>query len=369
MPLKNASPANPFENTPNSEKPSAALDTQVQTDRVEEPPQRSSHPRLRLILTYLGAVALLFVGQAIGIFISTLIAIFCLAATGSAPQVDQLAHALSEGNAAQLVEGYQVSGFAAWVTAIGYLSFIGIWIVVCLWLYLAKSNRPILTTLTPKTKGNTWGRLGFGLLLGFGLNAACVAVAVATGAFKLAFVGLNAPALIGLFVCVFIQSSAEELLCRCYLFQKTYRAFGSYIPAVLLNALFFTVLHLANPGITVLSVLNLLVVGVMFGLLVYRLDSPWAAFGAHAPWNFTQNILFGLPNSGQTVPFAVFGIAPGSTPISNFAYNTGFGVEGSALALVLILATCYALWRWGDKGGATPTRIWPEDQNAPSRMA
>lgn len=371
MPLKSTTPINPIEHTPTVEDMSTSNTNPTSPAQQEEAKPKPSHPRLKLILSYLAAVPLLGVGQVLGIFISTFVAVFCLKATGSMPDmpVAQIVDTVVRGRASTLFEGYQVSGFAAWVTAAAYLSFIGIWIVVCLWLYLIKSNRPILTTLTPKTKGNTLGRLGFGLALGFGLNAACVGVAVATGAFKLSFVGLNVGALIGIFVCVFIQSSAEELLCRCYLLQKTYRAFGSYIPAVLLNALFFTVLHLMNPGITVLSVLNLFVVGVMFGLLVYRLDSPWAAFGAHAAWNFTQNILFGLPNSGQTVPFAVFGITPGSTPVSNFAYNTGFGIEGSALALVLLLATCFALWRWGDKGGATPTRIWPEDQKSPSHAA
>ena len=29
-------------------------------------------------------------------------------------------------------------------------------------------------------------------------------------------------------------------------------------------------------------------------------------FAVHTAWNFTQNILFGLPNSGINVPYSVF---------------------------------------------------------------
>ena len=69
---------------------------------------------------------------------------------------------------------------------------------------------------------------------------------------------------------------------------------------------------------------------------------------AHAVWNYTQNIIFGLPNSGIVSSFSVFKL-DASTAMNSFAYNVGFGIEGTVVAdVVLILATA-AVYLWGSR--------------------
>ena len=99
-----------------------------------------------------------------------------------------------------------------------------------------------------------------------------------------------------------------------------------------------------------------------------KLDSPWAAFGLHASWNFTQTVLLGLPNSGGTTPFVVFGVALGTTPVAGFAYDPGFGIEGSAMATVVLLAGCALVWWLGERN-VTPTDIWAGEGAANSSGA
>lgn len=108
----------------------------------------------------------------------------------------------------------------------------------------------------------------------------------------------------------------------------------------------------------------LAVFGVLFALVVWKLDSPWAAFGLHASWNFTQTVLLGLPNSGGTTPFVVFGVALGTTPVAGFAYDLGFGIEGSAMATVVLLAGCALVWWLGERRNVTPTDIWAGESAA-----
>ena len=211
--------------------------------------------------------------------------------------------------------------------------------------------------------------LGLGLLLGFVLNSACALVAVLGGSVSLSLVGVNVAGIVVVFLAVFVQSSAEELVCRCYLYQRTLQTSGSHVVAIALSAAFFTMLHLANSGVTVLALANLALFGVLFALVVWKLDSPWAAFGLHASWNFTQTVLLGLPNSGGTTPFVVFGVALGTTPVAGFAYDPGFGIEGSAMATVVLLAGCALVWWLGERRNVTPTDIWAGEGAANSSGA
>ena len=149
-----------------------------------------------------------------------------------------------------------------------------------------------------------------------------------------------------IFIAVFVQSSAEELVCRGFLYQRLRQSYGLPAVAIIGNSLLFAILHLTNEGVTILSVLNIFIVGVLFSFMVYYMDSIWCAMSMHAMWNFTQNIIFGLPNSGIVSPYSVFRL-DASTAKDSFAYNVGFGIEGTLLADVILILACICLYLWG----------------------
>ena len=92
--------------------------------------------------------------------------------------------------------------------------------------------------------------------------------------------------------------------------------------------------------------------------MVYYMDSLWCAFAVHTAWNFTQNILLGLPSSGINVPYSVYKLNA-ATARDSFAYNVGFGIEGTAADIVL-LAACVLLYFWGRKHGKKSMDVWAE---------
>ncbi len=317
---------------------------------------------LGLVGSYALAFALLVLGSVVGGAVAIFIAAFAYGAVTSGEGVQDMVNVLARQDGLGmlgLAEG-EYSTSAAIFTLASYLSFIGIWIVFLVYLRASKPARPILGAVTRRTAGNTPARLGLGLLLGLALNGACVLVAVLEGSFSLSLVGVNVAGIIAVFLAIFVQSSAEELVCRCYLYQRTLRVSGSPVVAIALSTVFFVALHLANSGLTALALVNLALCGILFGLAVWKLDSPWAAFGLHASWNFTQAVLFGLPNSGGTTPFAIFGVTPGTTPVAGFAYDPGFGIEGSAMATVVLIAGCALVWWLGERRGVRPTDLWAD---------
>ena len=233
-------------------------------------------------------------------------------------------------------------------TGLMYYVDVGVWLVFAAYMMFTQKNRPILSWLGSRAEGNRPSMFALGLLIGFVLNGFCALVALLHGDIRLRFDGVDLLPTLILFVGVLIQSSAEELACRVFMYQ---RLRGAYVrPAVALvgNPALFAVLHLMNRGVTALSVLNIFLVGLLFSMCVYYFNSFWMVAAIHTSWNFTQNILLGLPNSGNVAPFSIFKL---EGAVDSLAYNVGFGIEGTALACVVLVAACVCAYVIGQRVG------------------
>ena len=254
-----------------------------------------------------------------------------------------------------LIPGITATGM--WFTATFYLNFLGIWIAVLLFLAATPKNRPILKALTTKTKGNTLKMFAVGLGIGLGMNLLCAFIAMLNGDIHITFDSFRPISFLFVFLAVLIQSGAEELICRVFVYQRMLRRYGSPVFAALVNAAFFSLIHLGNDGVSFLPLLNIFIYGLLFSAMVIWMDSPWAAMGAHASWNFCQNILLGLPNSGNVLPYSVFKLEAAAATDS-FAYSTAFGLEGAITASITLLVVAGLIAWWGIKRKAVPTQIW-----------
>lgn len=246
-----------------------------------------------------------------------------------------------------------------------YLVTIASWIGTCLYMAVTKYNRPIFRVITKEPKGNTVKMLLLGLLVGFAQNAFCILIAVLHKDIHLGFSRFEFLRLLFLFIAVFIQSSSEELLCRGFLYQRLRRGYKSPYVAIIGNAVIFAVLHLFNPGITAVSFVNIVLVAVFYSFMIYYFNSIWFTMAAHTAWNFTQNILFGLPNSGIVSPYSVMQLEA-STARDSWIYNVLFGVEGTILAALVLLASIAVTIVIGKKYGQPELDIWAETEQQPS---
>lgn len=239
-----------------------------------------------------------------------------------------------------------------------YLSTLGAWIAFLLFVLLFKRNRPMLKTLKSNRSLNNLKGILLGLLLGFGTNGFCILMSVLSGHIKLSYNGFDWKLLIAFFVCVFIQSSSEEVVDRIYLYQKLRRRYRSPLVAIILNSAVFMGMHVFNPGFTLVAGSQIFLVGIIFSLFVYYYGSVWVAFCFHTAWNFTQNIIFGLPNSGIVTEYSIFKLEAASATDGLF-YNVKFGVEGSigsSLVLAVVLAALILI----NRGKPEKTDLWAE---------
>ena len=70
------------------------------------------------------------------------------------------------------------------------------------------------------------------------------------------------------FIGFFIQSTSEEVLVRGILTRVLSDKFGRTV-AILLPSIVFGLLHLGNEGVTILSTLNTILVGIFFAKLLF----------------------------------------------------------------------------------------------------
>lgn len=182
-----------------------------------------------------------------------------------------------------------------------------------------------------------------GLVLGSALCTAIFLLLLATG--NMVVEGLNSPlslpllawALLFVFVGV-----AEEVMYRGFI-MSVLRRTNSKVLAIAVPSLMFGALHLTNPNLTPLSVVNVMLIGVAFSVMYYKSGNLWMCIGCHIAWNLFQSVVYGMPASGVDVP----SIVVGGYPVGNLLNGGAFGIEGGVLATVAaLLALAYALFRY-----------------------
>lgn len=242
-----------------------------------------------------------------------------------------------------------------------YLVFSGVWVVFALVMAIFPASRKMLGKLLFVRDKRTLALFGIGALLGFGVNSICVIASILTGNVALHFEQFEVGPFLLLLFAVFVQSGAEEISCRLFLYQKLARRYRHPVVPIVVSALFFAVLHGLNPGMTPVAFAQILVIGLLFAVLVCYYDALGACIAMHTLWNFTQNIVYGLPNSGVVSLYSVFKLDAAS---NGFFFDPVFGVEGSVGAVVLLTLTLIGFIVYAKKHDLKPYDLWSDSENA-----
>ena len=178
---------------------------------------------------------------------------------------------------------------------------------------------------------------------GVGAVLALLAIAAAAG---VAARGAEPPAfmasvfLIGTIV-VFVQVLGEEVLLRGLLQPLLTRAWGAVL-GVLLTALTFTSIHVLGGWKDPISLLNITLAGIWFGLLALRTSGLAAPTLAHFGYNWGEEMLIGAsPNPGVGDFGALFDFdlaGPGILGGSVDGFNASVILSLVLLALIAPLA-------------------------------
>lgn len=139
-----------------------------------------------------------------------------------------------------------------------------------------------------------------------------------------------------------IQGMAEEVLCRGYFMVSVGRRYP-VAAAILLNSAVFSLLHILNPGVSPLAIVNIFLVGIVLSLYFIRTGNIWGAGALHSVWNFVQGNVFGMEVSGLKTSCSLFSST--SDPSRSFWNGGAFGAEGGfSVTIVMVIAILLLLF-------------------------
>jgi membrane protease YdiL (CAAX protease family) len=221
--------------------------------------------------------------------------------------------------------------------------------VVVTWLFRRLLDRQSFTSLGFRRSPRLAGDMAMGVGLGVGLFALVFLVEWATGWVRVlgfawdvqTWAALLAAMLV--FLLTFLLTGLnEELHVRGYIMQNLAEDWG--MPAaVVVSSIYFGLLHSFNPNVSLISIANLALAGVLFAIAYLVTGNLWLPMALHFAWNFAEGPLFGFPVSGMDFGglLRLEAIGPG------LVTGGAFGPEAGLAGLGAVLLGIVVLWGWG----------------------
>ena len=235
-------------------------------------------------------------------------------------------------------------GISHAIMYLGHLFFLGTFILYALAVkgdrkyFLAVRKRGLSSNLICMIAGAVYGFCAMGICIFAASTHGDIVISVAPQR--------NVPLFILAFLAVFIQASVEELESRAFAFGKMKSEGVPFLWALVASSVFFAYLHANNPGFGIVPFISIFVVGAQYVLAYHYIGNIWFTCTAHLMWNFTQDFIFGLPDSGKS---AVASIYNSQVNGSSFFYDATFGIEGSFMAITVNLLLCVVIALVGRK--------------------
>ena len=152
--------------------------------------------------------------------------------------------------------------------------------------------------------------------------------------------------ILGLFPFWLLQGGTEEVATRGWLLTRI--AARTNLPlAIVISSSLFGILHMGNAGVTYLSVLNIILDGVLAGLLFIYTDSIWLVVAQHGTWNYVQGNLLGFQVSGTGADASIFSFTMGSGP--DWLTGGEFGAEGLIITTLVLLVSVVIVYLLGER--------------------
>lgn len=176
-------------------------------------------------------------------------------------------------------------------------------------------------------------------LLGFGLCLALGEVEV-TG---VRFDPLN---LLATWAFCLLVALTEEIMMRGYILgHLMYTRLNKFL-SLFISSVLFALLHIFNPNVAVLPMLNLVLAGMLLGASYLYTRNLCFPIALHLFWNWVQGPILGYQVSGMELGTSVLQL---HLPEDNVINGGAFGFEGSLICTgLMIVFTILIVW-WGEK--------------------
>ena len=226
------------------------------------------------------------------------------------------------------------------------LTFGGTISIVFLWVRFVEKRR---FSSIGFWKDNALKKYLRGAFIGFIFITIPVLILVLSGSVTLHMQQISNTVILGILgslIAFLVQGAAEEIVVRGWLFPVISVRSRIWI-GIVVTSFLFGFLHLLNPGITILSISNIILVGVFAAFYVLKENSLWGICAWHSIWNWAQYNIYGFAVSGTTIYSTPLFKSTTSGPES--LHGGTFGIEGSVITTITLAVASIVLWKklWG----------------------
>ncbi len=187
------------------------------------------------------------------------------------------------------------------------------------------------------------GDTGLGLGIGLGYFCVVTGVLALAGAYKMTGFGAPALELLCSFCFFAVVAVGEEIMFRGVIFRWVDEKWG-FVPALLVSALLFGLIHITNPNATLWSSVAIAIeAGLLLGAAYKWSGTLWLPIGIHWAWNFAQGNIFGFAVSGQEAGKSLVQAQVGG---ADWLSGGAFGAEASVVAVAAgLLLSAWFIYR------------------------
>lgn len=164
-------------------------------------------------------------------------------------------------------------------------------------------------------------------LVGFGLSLALDVVQIAD--WQIDWNSLSASWLFYLLVAL-----TEEIMMRGYVLGRLLHTRMNKFLALFISSVLFALLHIFNPNIAFLPMLNLVLAGMLLGATYLYTRNLWFPIALHLFWNWIQGPVLGYQVSGNNFTTSILTLR---LPEGNLINGGEFGFEGSLICTALMV--------------------------------
>ena len=203
-------------------------------------------------------------------------------------------------------------------------------VLLAYWAYVRIVERRAVTELSGTRAVR---ELGSGLALGALLFCLTIGILAALGAYQIT--GNNGwMVMLAILPASILGGVLEEVVIRGVVFRILEQWLGSWV-ALAISAVIFGVLHLLNPGATLLNAAAISIeAGVLLAAAFMLTRRLWLCIGIHIAWNFTQGGIFSVAVSGGQSK----GLLQSRMVGPDWLTGGTFGAEASVVALAVCAA-------------------------------
>lgn len=211
-------------------------------------------------------------------------------------------------------------------------------------LFLKYLNRRPVSELGLQLKGR-WKECIMGFLFAVVLYSIAFSLSLLLGVVQIEDIQCNIGILIGSLFIFLVAATMEEVMARGYMQGQLMNTMGKF-SSMVIASLIFSAMHIFNPNIALLPLINLFLAGLLLGAsYMYTRNLAFPIF-LHTAWNWIQGPVLGYEVSGNSMFPSLIHL---NFPEKNVWNGGDFGFEGSVICTILLIVATVCIIGWYER--------------------